>query len=416
MFQSARRIYRELPNTFWTLVGASFIDRLGGALIFPFFALYITQKFQVGMTEVGTLFMFFSISSLVGGTIGGALADKYGRKTIIIFSLIMTAASTVVMGLVTDIKVFYLVAILVGVLADTGGPAHQAMVADLLPVDKRNTGFGVLRVTANLAVTLGPMIGGLLVGIDYLYLFIVDAIMSTITAVLVYLFLPETKPESTPAQKEQEPGLWDTIVGYLQVFKDKTYVAFIFVSILMVFVYIQMNSTLSVFLRDFRATPAQYFGYILSINAGMVVLFQFWISRKINDFPPLLIMAVGTVLYAIGFGMYGFVYTFAWFVVAMVIITIGEMMTVPTSQALVANFAPEHMRGRYMAVYGLAWILPSAFGPLTAGIIMDSGNANWVWWGGGILSIIAAGGFWWMHERIGHKIDIQIVDQFDSED
>ncbi len=416
MFQSARRIYRELPNTFWTLVGASFIDRLGGALIFPFFALYITQKFQVGMTEVGTLFMFFSISSLVGGTIGGALADKYGRKTIIIFSLIMTAASTVVMGLVTDIKVFYLVAILVGVLADAGGPAHQAMVADLLPVDKRNTGFGVLRVTANLAVTLGPMIGGLLVGIDYLYLFIVDAIMSTITAVLVYIFLPETKPESTPAQKEQEPGLWDTIVGYLQVFKDKTYVAFIFVSILMVFVYIQMNSTLSVFLRDFRATPAQYFGYILSINAGMVVLFQFWISRKINDFPPLLIMAVGTVLYAIGFGMYGFVYSFAWFVVAMVIITIGEMMTVPTSQALVANFAPEHMRGRYMAVYGLAWILPSAFGPLTAGIIMDSGNANWVWWGGGLLSIIAAGGFWWMHERVGHKIDIQIVDQFDSED
>ena len=352
MFQSMQRIYKELPNTFWTLVGASFIDRLGGALIFPFFALYITQKFQVGMTEVGTLFMFFSVSSMVGGAIGGALADKYGRKSIIIFSLVMSAGSTVIMGLVNDIKVFYMIAILVGVLADTGGPAHQAMVADLLPVDKRNTGFGVLRVTANLAVTLGPMIGGLLVGIDYLYLFITDAVMSTITAVLVFFLLPETKPKSTTAQKANEPGLLETIGGYMHVFKDKIYVAFILVSILMVFVYIQMNSTLSVFLRDFRATPAQYFGYILSINAGMVVLFQFWISRKINDFPPLLIMAAGTVLYAIGFGMYGFVYSFAWFVVAMVIITIGEMMTVPTSQALVASFAPENMRGR---LYGSVW-------------------------------------------------------------
>lgn len=411
MFNSARRIYHELPNTFWTLVGASFIDRLGGALIFPFFALYITQKFGVGMTEVGTLFMFFSVSSLVGGTIGGALADKYGRKSIIIFSLVMSASSTVLMGLVNDIRVFYMVAILVGVLADTGGPAHQAMVADLLSVDKRNTGFAVLRVTANLAVTLGPMIGGLLVGIDYLYLFITDAIMSIITAVLVFFFLPETKPETTAAQKADEPSFFQTIMGYLDVFKDKIYIIFILVSVMMVFVYIQMNSTLSVFLRDYRATPAQYFGYILSINAGMVVVLQFWVSRKISKYQPLLIMAAGTVLYAIGFGMYGFVYSFFWFVVAMVIITIGEMMTVPTSQALVASFAPEDMRGRYMAVYGLAWLIPSAFGPLTAGIIMDGGYANWVWWGGGILSLITALGFWWMHSVVGHKITVNIVDE-----
>ncbi len=161
MFSSAKRIYRELPDKFWTLVGASFIDRLGGALIFPFFALYITQHFGVGMTEVGTLFAFFSISSIIGGAIGGALADKYGRKSLIIFSLIMSAGSTVIMGLVDDIKVFYLVAILVGILADTGGPAHQAMVADMLPEEKRSAGFAVLRVTANLAVTIGPMIGGL---------------------------------------------------------------------------------------------------------------------------------------------------------------------------------------------------------------------------------------------------------------
>lgn len=108
--------------------------------------------------------------------------------------------------------------------------------------------------------------------------------------------------------------------------------------------------------------------------------------------------------------MYGFVYSFLWFVIAMVIITIGEMMTVPTSQALVANFAPEDMRGRYMAVYGLAWVVPSAFGPLLAGIVMDNGQANWVWWGGGILAMVAAFGFWWMHARVGKTININIAD------
>jgi MFS family permease len=408
MLSSVKRIYREMPDKFWTLVGASFVDRLGGALIFPFFALYITQHFGVGMTEVGTLFAFFAISSIFGGAIGGALTDKYGRKSLIIFSLIMSAASTVVMGLVNDIKVFYLVAILVGILADTGGPAHQAMVADMLPEEKRSTGYAVLRVTANLAVTLGPMIGGLLAGINYLYLFIIDAIMSTITAGLVFFFLPETKPESTHLEKANEPSLLDTIKGYAIVFKDKIYVAFILISTLMVIVYIQMNSTLSVFLRDYRATPPQGFGYILSMNAAMVVLFQFWISRRLDAKRPLLIMAAGSILYAIGFGMYGFVYSFWLFLVAMFIITIGEMMTVPTSQALVASFAPEDMRGRYMAVYGLCWIVPSAVGPLAAGLVMDHLDPNWVWWGSGILAVIAALGFYLMHERAGHKITVSI--------
>lgn len=412
MFGSIRRIYHELPDKFWTLVGASFIDRLGGALIFPFFALYITQRFGVGMTEVGTLLLFFSISSLIGGGIGGALADKYGRKALIIFSLVMSAASTVLMGLVDDLHVFYVVAILVGILADTGGPAHQAMVADLLPEEKRSTGFAVLRVSANLAVTIGPMIGGLLAGINYLYLFIIDAILSTITAILVYFLLPETKPETVmDARRENEPSLLETIKGYGIVFKDRIYVAFILISSLMVLVYAQMNSTLSVFLRDYRATPPQYFGYILSMNAFMVVVMQFWISRKLDAKRPFMVMAAGTILYAIGFAMYGFTYKFWLFLVAMFIITIGEMMTVPTSQALVASFAPSDMRGRYMATYGLCWIIPSAVGPLLAGLVMDNLDPNWIWWGSGILAIIAALGFYWMHGKTVDKLVVSIVDE-----
>ena len=85
MFQRTRLIYKEFPTHFWVLTGASFIDRLGGALIFPFFSLYLTQKFSVGMIEVGYLFMIFSIGSFFGNMIGGALTDKFGRKAILIF-------------------------------------------------------------------------------------------------------------------------------------------------------------------------------------------------------------------------------------------------------------------------------------------------------------------------------------------
>ena len=131
-------LYQEYPRTFWTLVLVTFIDRLGGALLFPFFALYITSKFGVGMTEVGVLFAVFAGSSFFGSFIGGALTDRIGRKAMLIFSLISTSFSAVAMGLVDSMEAFFVLAIVVGVLTDTGGPAHQAMVADLLPREKRS--------------------------------------------------------------------------------------------------------------------------------------------------------------------------------------------------------------------------------------------------------------------------------------
>ena len=103
-------VYQEYPRPFWTLVGVTFIDRLGGALLFPFFALYITNRFNVGMTQVGALFAVFTVSSFVGGFLGGALTDRLGRKGMMIFSLISTSISSVLMGLVGSLSAFFVLA------------------------------------------------------------------------------------------------------------------------------------------------------------------------------------------------------------------------------------------------------------------------------------------------------------------
>ena len=105
--QKIRFIYQDFPNTFWVLILALFVDRLGGALLFPFFALYMTQKFGIGMTQVGILFIIFSTMSLVGGFLGGALTDKLGRRWMIIFGLVMSALSSLSMGFVDDLRLLY---------------------------------------------------------------------------------------------------------------------------------------------------------------------------------------------------------------------------------------------------------------------------------------------------------------------
>jgi MFS family permease len=310
-------IYQEYPRTFWTLIGAAFIDRLGGALIYPFLALYVTQKFQVGMTQVGVILLIFSLASLVGSLFGGAMTDRFGRKKMLLFGLITSGLSSLTLGLISDFRLVY-------------------------------AGF-------------------------------------------VLVALPETMPELNSERSEQ--SLAGPTGGYGTALRDSVFIAFLAISTLMVLVYVQMNSTLSVYLRDVHGISPKGFGTILSLNAAMVVLFQFWITRRIARYQAMGLLAAGSLFYAVGFGMYGFVRNYPLFLVAMVIITIGEMLVTPTAQSLVARLAPEDMRGRYMALYGLSWIVPNALGPLAAGILMDNYNPDWVWYAGGLISIAVAIGY-----------------------
>ncbi len=403
MLNNLKATYNEYSPKFWILVGASFIDRVGGTLIFPFFTLYITQKFEVGMTQAGFLLGLFSFSGLLGNFVGGALTDKFGRKWIVLFGLVFSATSSVAMGLVNDLTVFYVLAVLVGFLSDIAGPAWQAMIADILPEEQRAEGFGVLRVAGNLAWIFGPTIGGFMAARSYLLLFVLDAITSLITAAIVFRSIPETMPER--AETEAGLSLAQSLTGYARVISDRIYMAYILISMLMLIVYIQMYTTLSVYLRDVHTVSPQGYGFLLTMSAVTVIGFQFWTTRRIKKYPPMLMMALGASFYMIGFSMYGFVRLYILFVLAVVLITVGEMIIMPVGQALAANFAPEEMRGRYLAVFSIAWALPATIGPTAAGLIMDNYNPNWVWYAGGILCFLAVLGFGWLHRATKARFD-----------
>lgn len=401
MFARINKMYHEFPRLFWIVVGVSFIDRIGGTLLFPFFALYITQKFQVGMTQAGILLGMSSLFGLIGSTVGGALTDKFGRKQLILFGLVFSAISTLTFGLVTEISILYPLMAIVGLLSNVAHPAHDAMIADVLPEKQRQEGFGILRVVGNLAWIIGPTIGGFLANLDFFYLFLVDAVISCIVAVIVFRAIPETKPE--PHAHEQSETFLQSLLGYRVALRDLAFMAFIVASMLMLLVYQQMYGTLSVFLRDnFNINPSGY-GFLMTTSAITVVLFQFWVSRLIKHRPPFLMMAVGTAFYVIGFTLFGIVTTYMLFALNIVIITIGEMVVMPVSQAIAANFAPEAMRGRYMAVFGLTWALPATIGPGAAGYILDNYNPNLLWYSGGVLCGLAVFAYYALHLRLGAK-------------
>jgi MFS family permease len=403
MFTRLQKIYYEFPRLFWIVVGVRFVDGIGGTLLFPFFALYITQKFGVGMTQAGILLGMSSLFGLVGGMLGGALTDKFGRKQLILFGLVFSAISTLGFGLVNHISIMYPMVIVVGLLSSVAHPAHEAMIADILPENKRQEGFGILRVVANYAWIIGPTIGGFLANINFFYLFVIDSVISCIVAAIIARTIPETKPKHHG--HEQSESFFKTVTGYRFVLRDTAFVSFIVANILMMIVYQQMYGSLSVYLRDNHGINPQGYGFLMTTSAITVVLFQFWLTRQIKHRPPFLMMAFGTVFYMIGFLLFGIVTTFVLFAINIVIITIGEMIVVPTSQTLVAGFAPEAMRGRYMAIAGLSWAIPSTIGPGAAGYILDNYNPNLLWYMGGALCGLSVLAYYALHVRLGSKPD-----------
>ncbi len=416
MFTKIKNSYKEYPSTFKVLVLASFIDMLGGFLLYPFFALYITQRFGVDMIQVGLLFTVFSAGNIIGSMVGGALADKYGRRVMIIIGLVISGIGSIFMGLVDDLNVFFILAASLGLVGNIGGPARQAMVVDLLPKEKQAEGFGIMRIFMNLAATAGPILGGFLASQSYMWLFLADAVSSLLTAVIVFVVIPETKPEKP--ENKQEESVISTIIGYKEVLKDGVFMLFLFVSAIMVMVYMQMNSTLSVFLWEVHNFPLQSFGLLLSMNALMVVVLQFWITKRISKYAPMKVMAIGALFYVVGFGMYGFISAVFLFFIAMIIITIGEMIVTPIQQTAVASFAPEDKRGRYMAMYGFSWGVPNLFGVLVAGLIMVNIGPNWVWYIAGILSLISVVGFWSLNgvtkKRFSKEKEIRLRDNLEA--
>ena len=407
MFARLKKIYHEFPRLFWVVVVVSFIDRVGGTLLFPFFALYITQKFNVGMTQAGILLGASSLFGLIGSTVGGALTDKFGRKQLILFGLVFSAVSTLAFGLVNEYSVLFPLMVVVGLLSSVAHPAHDAMIADILPEKQRQEGFGILRVVGNLSWMIGPTIGGFVANINFFYLFVIDAVISCVFAALIFRIIPEKKPE--PHAHEQHESFWQTLIGYRVVLKDAAFMAFMVAGLLMMTVYLQMYGTLSVYLRDNHNINPSGYGFLMTTSAITVVLFQFWVSRVIKFRPPFLMMAIGTIFYMIGFALFGIVTAYFLFALNIVIITIGEMIVVPTSQSIAANFAPEAMRGRYMAIFGLSWAIPSTVGPGAAGYILDNYNPNLLWYIGGALCALSVLAYYALHLRLGSKPEFAVV-------
>jgi MFS family permease len=396
-----RHLRREYPRSIWSLTGGTFINSFGGSMVFPLFTLFFTQKFGISVAEAGLLAALFTVGGLIGGPLGGWLADRVGRKGVMIFSLCAEAVFSMGMALAPTLPLLVLAIFCFGLTVPMFWPASSATIADLVKPEKRAGAYGLIRVAANLGVAFGPLVAGVLLAVQqqpdgstppnaYLPLFVMDALTSLIFAFIIWRRLRETKPQVAPQTATNQAAAGG---GYGRVFRDSPFMFFIILSGLVGVVYSQMNTTFGVYLTRSLGYPASVYTAMLSTNAAMVVLFQFPLARWVDKQDRSAMLALGAALYAIGFGFIGFASTLFMFWTAVVILTIGEMVIVPAAQTVSADLAPIDMRGRYQATFGLINNFFYGFGPIIGGYLYDIGHSQLIWFGSLILGLAVAAGF-----------------------
>jgi MFS family permease len=156
---------------------------------------------------------------------------------------------------------------------------------------------------------------------------------------------------------------------------------------------------MGIYAKELYHIPENRYGLLATTNALMVVFFQVYVTRFTKQFPPLRVMVVGSFFYAMGVGSVALAHDFWGFWSSMVVMTVGELILMPTSSSYVANLAPANMRGRYMSIYGLTWNVAAAIAPLMGGFLNDALAPAATWYGGMVVGLLGMAGFFWMAQK-----------------
>jgi MFS family permease len=372
-----------LPPAFWWLWAGTLVNRVG-AFVLPFLAFYLTDELDLTPAFVGLVLATFGFGSIVATLLGGSLSDRLGRRPVLLFSQVSTAATLVVLGLTTTPVAVLVLCGVLGLTSNTARPAFSAMMTDIVPADDMVRAFSLNYWAVNLGFAIAPVLGGLLARSGYLSLFLVDAATTLVFAVLVFLRVPESHPTLGAPRSTTAGSLVD-------VLRDRVFLSFALLTFGFAVVFMQHLSSLPVQMGDDGLTPAQY-GTIIALNGALIVIVTVPLTRWLQRYPRSHVLAISSVFLGLGFGATTWATTPTEYAATVVVWTVGEVIGAAVGPAIVADLAPPALRGRYQGVFGFSFAAAALVAPLVGGAVYDRLGGQVLWAGCAVLSFVTAAG------------------------
>ena len=399
MLQRIQKARKEYPGQFWLLFVGMLISTIGSSMIWPFLMIYVSKKLQLPLTQTASLMSINAIMGLIFSFVAGPITDRLGRKWVMVISLLGTGLTYLYMSAAGTYVEFAITQCFMGALGPLYRVGADAMMADLIPAEKRPDAYSLMRMSNNAGVSIGPAVGGIIATQSYNLAFLIAAGGMIFYALLMTLRAHETLP-ATAASSLKGKSLF---TGYGRIFKDREFLGFVSAFTLTSMLASLVWILLPVYANTNFKVPENQYGFIPTTNAIMVVAFQFLVTLVTKKFKPLAVMAVGTAFYAVATFMVSLFTGFWGFWICMVIMTVGELILIPTASTFTANIAPMDMRGRYMSIFGLTWSVAFGIAPILGGFLNDQFGPRTIWYGGGVIGILAISAFVIMTLKYGQK-------------
>ena len=400
---------KNLPREIWILCAATLVNR-SGTMVLSFLVLYVTSTLGVSAARAALSLTIYGLAALLVMPLAGRLADRIGPLPIMKASLFLTGALLLLFPFAKSYAAILMMTFGFAVLNESVRPASLSLVSSMVPPAQRKSAFALSRLAANLGMSVGPAIGGILAVYSFRWLFLVDGATSILAGAVLAL-----APWRDISQiKSQEPQ-WDDAsdlgreieadsmtplatlhpAADLQAFQNRKMLYLLAALIPVQLVFFQFSSTLPLFLvRNLHFSESMY-GTIFTVNTLLIVALEVPLNAATAHWSHRRTLTLGALLYAVGFGSYALVGITSFgktagVFAAVVIWTFGEMIMMPGSSAYAAEIAPPERRGEYMGLYTMSFNVGFSLGPLLGASLLERWGPTVAWGAAFIAGCISA--------------------------
>lgn len=382
--QACREAYGGLPRAAWLLALLELVNRSGMMVLF-FFTIYMTRKLGFTVVQAGSVMSAYGVGSMLGTYFGGRLCDRLGAYHVQKLSLGLSAVVLIVLQLPRSAWLLALLMLALAAFSDALHPANAVATAQMCTPELRPKGFALHRLAGNLGISVGPVVGGALALLDYKWLFWVDGLTSLAACALAVVFLRSAGPHG---EARAEAAL-----RALPVWRNTAFLRLLPLVFGIGLVFSQFFSTYPLYLRLHYGMRESGIGRLIAVNTLLIVTVEMLLMHALRQHPPARVVAIGTLLLGLGFGLTPFGSTAPFAVFSVVVWTLGEILTLPMLLTLTTLRSDPAAMGEYQGLTSLAFAMASTCGPLLATQLWQAAGPAWVWYACAALGAAMALGF-----------------------
>jgi len=370
--------FRGLPAPVWRLSIGLFVNR-AGTMVLPFLSLYLVRELGFDAGAASTALAAFGLGSVAGSYAGGVIAGRVGTLQVQIWSLVLAGAGFLLVSQLRGFLALTAGMFLVSAIGDGYRPACITAIVEASTPELRPRAMGLMRLAANAGIAVGPAVGGLLAGIDYAWIFVGEAV--TCWAAAAWLSF-SMRGETPSAIERPAPG-----TGAGSLWRDPRFLALLALVLVLALVLYQVFATLPLYLTSVYGLNETQVGLIFALNAALIVVFEMVLIKHLERRRPEVVMGLGMFLMCAGFGLLPFGSGMAYAALTVAVWTVGEMLSLPFSNVLVAEYAGAGRAGTAIGMYSAVFSVALILAPVVGLGVLERFGGDVLWTACGLVGV-----------------------------